>query len=319
MIVDNILQAVGNTPVVRLNRVGDTLPAGTTLYGKCEFLNPGGSTKDRIAVRMVERLEREGVLKPGATIVEPTSGNTGIGLAMTAAVKGYQMVVTIAQKISEEKEIILEALGAEVHRSDDDSAPHTDPRSQYGKAAWLVEQRPGAVMPNQYKNPENAATHYASTAAEIWDDFGERLDAMVVGVGTGGSIMGMARYLRERNPRILIVGVEPVGSLLGGGSQTSPYHVEGIGYDWIPDIFDAKVADRFLSVHDRDSFRMARRLIREEGLLVGGSSGTVVHAMVEVARTLPPGSTVCGILADGIRNYLRKFPDDAWLARRDLL
>ena len=317
MIYDNILQVVGNTPVVRLNRIGAGLSC--ELYGKCEFLNPGGSLKDRIAVRMVERLEREGVLAPGATIVEPTSGNTGIGLAMTAAVKGYPMVVTLAQKISEEKEIILEALGAEVHRAEDDSAPHTDPRSQYGKAAWLVEQRPGAVMPNQYKNPENAASHYATTGAEIWADFGESLTAMVIGVGTGGSIMGISRYLRERNPKILIVAVEPVGSLLGGGTETRLYHVEGIGYDWIPDIFDAKVADRFLAVHDRDTFRMARRLIREEGLLVGGSSGTVVQAMVEVAKTLPPGSKICGILADGIRNYLRKFPDDAWLARRDLL
>jgi cystathionine beta-synthase/cysteine synthase A len=317
VIYDNILQTVGNTPVVRLHRIGAGLSC--ELYGKCEFLNPGGSLKDRIAVRMVERLEREGVLAPGATIVEPTSGNTGIGLAMTAAVKGYKMVVTIAQKISEEKEIILEALGAEVYRADDDSAPHTDPRSQYGKAAWILEQRPGAVMPNQYKNPENAASHYATTAAEIWADFGESLTAMVIGVGTGGSIMGISRYLRERNPNILIVGVEPVGSMLGGGGQTSPYYVEGIGYDWIPDIFDAKIADRFLSVHDRDTFRMARRLIREEGLLVGGSSGTVVQAMVEVGKTLPPGAKVCGLLGDGIRNYLRKFPDDAWLARRDLL
>ncbi len=316
MIYDDILQTVGGTPVLRLGRVGAELPA--ELFAKCEFLNPGGSLKDRIAVRMIEKLEEAGELAPGGTIVEPTSGNTGIGLAMAAAVKGYRLVVTMAEKISLEKEWILRALGAEVVRTPTE-APHTSPESQFGRAQALAAEIPGAVMPNQYFNQENSDAHYHGTGAEIWEEFGESLDAVVIGVGTGGTLMGVSRYLKERKPGILVVGVEPHGSMLGGNSELHPYTVEGIGYDWVPPIFDPKAVDRYLSVTDRETYRMARRLIREEGLLVGGSSGAIAQAMIEVARDLPPGARILGIFADGIRNYLSKFVSDDWMQEHDLL
>jgi cysteine synthase A len=310
MIYDNILQLVGRTPVVRLNRIGADLPV--ELYGKCDFLNPGGSLKDRVAVRMVEKLEEAGGLKPGDTIVEPTSGNTGIGLAMTAAVKGYRLIVTMCDKISMEKEWILRSLGAEVLRTVE-GEPHTSPRSQYGRARALCEEHPDYVMPNQYSNPENCAAHYHGTGAEIYEEFGDSLAAVVVGVGTGGTIMGVSRWFKERSPDTLIVGVEPEGSMLGTCTEAKPFLTEGIGYDWVPEIFDFGAVDRFLAVHDREIFRMARRLIREEGLLVGGSSGAVACAMLAVAAELPAGSKVLGILPDGTRNYLGKFPSDDWM------
>jgi cysteine synthase len=316
MIYDNILQVVGKTPVVRFNRIGADLDA--QFFGKCDFLNPGGSLKDRVAVRMIQHLEDEGRLTPGATIVEPTSGNTGIGMAMVSAVKGYNMVVTMSDKISREKEWIIRSLGGEVHRTPD-QAPHTSPESQLGKAQALTNEIPGAVMPDQYTNPDNPDAHYHGTGAEIWDDFGSDLDAVVIGVGTGGTIMGIARYLKERNPEIIVVGVEPYGSLLGQCCKPQPYTVEGIGYDWIPDIFDAEMVDRFKAIHDPDSYKMARRLIREEGLLVGGSSGSVAVAMLETAKEMPPGSRILGIMADGIRNYLGKFVSDDWMNEHGFL
>jgi cysteine synthase len=309
MIYDNILQVIGKTPVVRLNRVGAGLPVD--FYGKCDFLNPGGSLKDRVALRMVENLEKAGLLTPGGNIVEPTSGNTGIGLAMVAAVKGYGLTCTMSQKISLEKEILLNAMGASAVRTPD-GEPHTSSKSQFGKALEIAKET-GARLPNQYENEDNPDSHYYGTGAEIWEDFGESLDAVVIGVGTGGTLMGIARYLKEKNPNILIVGVEPEDSMLGGKQEARPFKTEGIGYDFIPDIFDFDIIDRLVTTRDRETFHMARRLIREEGLLVGGSSGAVALGMLEIGRELPAGSKILGVLPDGIRNYMTKFVSDEWM------
>jgi cysteine synthase len=315
MIYDNILKVIGNTPVVRLNRIGASLPV--EFYGKCDFLNPGGSLKDRVSLRMVEKLEESGALKPGGSIVEPTSGNTGIGLAMVAAVKGYQLTCTMSEKISLEKEILLNALGGKALRTPN-GEPHTSPRSQFGRALEISREE-GAVMPNQYENEDNPDSHYFGTGAEIWDDFGDSLDAVVIGVGTGGTLMGIARYLKEKNPNILVVGVEPTESMLGGKQVAGPFLTEGIGYDFIPDIFDFSIIDRLVTTNDQDTFLMARRLIREEGLLVGGSSGSVALAMLEVGRDLPAGSKILGVLPDGIRNYMTKFVSDEWMREHGFL
>jgi cysteine synthase A len=316
MIYENILQVVGNTPVVKLRRIGAGCPA--ELFGKCEFLNPGGSVKDRIATRMVEGLERSSRIRPDSTLIEPTSGNTGTGLAMTAAVKGYRLVITMPEKMSWEKQVVMEALGAEIIRTPTE-APHDSPESLLGVAKRLNEEIEGSVIPNQYENPDNPEAHYDGTAVEIWDDFGDSLDMVVVGVGTGGTITGVARYLKERKPDLLVVGADPEGSVLGGRSEVSSYEVEGIGYDFWPDVLDRDLVDHWVYVSDRDSFQMARRLIREEGLLVGGSSGTVIWAALEAVKKYPQAKRVLAILPDSIRNYLTKFVSDEWMREKGFL
>jgi len=316
MIYENILQVVGNTPVVKLHRIGAGCPA--ELFGKCEFLNPGGSVKDRIATRMVEGLERSGRVRPDSTLIEPTSGNTGTGLAMTAAVKGYRLVITMPEKMSREKQVVMEALGAEIIRTPTE-APYDSPESLIGVANRLNEEIEGSVIPNQYENPDNPEAHYDGTAVEIWEDFGDSVDMVVVGVGTGGTITGVARYLKERKPDLLVVGADPEGSVLGGRSEVSSYEVEGIGYDFYPDVLDRNLVDHWVYVSDRDSFRMARRLIREEGLLVGGSSGTVVWAALEAVKKYPQAKRVLAILPDSIRNYLTKFVSDEWMREKGFL
>jgi cysteine synthase A len=316
MIYENILQVVGNTPVVKLRRIGAGCPA--ELFGKCEFLNPGGSVKDRIATRMVEGLERSSRIRPDSTLIEPTSGNTGTGLAMTAAVKGYRLVITMPEKMSREKQVVMEALGAEIIRTPTE-APHDSPESLLGVAKRLNEEIEGSVIPNQYENPDNPEAHYDGTAVEIWDDFGDSLDMVVVGVGTGGTITGVARYLKERKPDLLVVGADPEGSVLGGRSEVSSYEVEGIGYDFWPDVLDRDLVDHWVYVSDRDSFQMARRLIREEGLLVGGSSGTVIWAALEAVKKYPQAKRVLAILPDSIRNYLTKFVSDEWMREKGFL
>ncbi len=311
MIYENILQVVGRTPVVRLNRIGAGLPV--ELFGKCEFLNPGGSVKDRIAVRMVEGLEESGAINADTTLIEPTSGNTGAGLSMAAAVKGYKLIITMPEKMSREKQVVMEALGAEIIRTPTEAA-HDDPESLLGVAKRLNEEIENSVIPDQYGNDDNPDAHYEGTGAEIWEDFGDTLDMVVIGAGTGGTITGVARYLKEKNPGIVVVGVDPEGSILGGRKDVFTYQVEGIGYDFIPDVLDLELVDHWVYVSDRDSFRTARRLIREEGLLVGGSSGTAVWAMLQALDKYPETKRALVILPDSIRNYLSKFVNDEWMA-----
>ena len=316
MIYDNILQVVGNTPVVKLHRLGAECPA--ELYAKCEFLNPGGSVKDRIAVRMVDGLEESGRVRPGTTLIEPTSGNTGAGLAMTAAVKGYPLIITMPEKMSQEKQVVMEALGAKIIRTPTEAA-HDDPESLIGVAKRLNEEIDDSVIPDQYENPDNPDAHYYGTGAEIWEDFGTSLDMVVITAGTGGTITGVARYLKEKNPEILVVGVDPEGSILGGREAVFTYQVEGIGYDFIPGVLDRDLVDRWIYVSDQDSFRMARRLIQEEGLLVGGSSGSAIWATLEAVKLYPETKKVLTLLPDSIRNYLTKFVSDDWMQQQGFL
>jgi cysteine synthase len=316
MIYDNILQVVGRTPVVRLNRIGADLDC--ELFAKCEYLNPGGSVKDRIAVRMVENLAARGEIGPHTTLIEPTSGNTGIGLAMAAAAHGYRLIVTMPEKMSQEKQVVLEALGAEIVRTPTEAA-HDDPESLFGVALRLRDEIPDAVIPDQYTNPDNPLAHYYGTGPEIWDDFGEDLDLVVIGAGTGGTIAGAAKFLKEKNPRIKVIGVDPEGSVLGGRTEVFPYKVEGLGYDFVPAVLDYGDIDDWIYTNDRDGLRMARRLIREEGLLVGGSSGSCVWAMLQAVQSDPSIRRALTLLPDSIRNYMTKFVNDAWMREHGFL
>lgn len=316
MICENILGAVGNTPIVRLNRIGADLDC--ELFGKCEFLNAGGSVKDRIGVRMVEEAEKSGRIKPGDTLIEPTSGNTGIGMALTAAVRGYRMIITMPEKMSKEKQVVLEALGAEIVRTPTEAAWDA-PESHIGIAKKLNEEIPNSHILDQYSNPDNPDAHYHDTAGEILEEMGDGLSMVVVGVGTGGTVTGVAKRLKEELPDVTIVGVDPYGSILGGGTEVYPYTVEGIGYDFFPEVLDNSLVDEYVKVNDKDSFLMARRLVREEGLLVGGSSGSAVWAALQVARRLNEGERCLVILPDSIRNYLTKFVDNDWMKEQGFL
>lgn len=309
-ILDSVADAVGNTPLVRLSRIGRDLPC--ELVGKLEFMNPGGSVKDRIGVRMLLEAEKSGRIRPGDTLIEPTSGNTGIGLALAAAVKGYRMIITMPEKMSREKQVVLEALGAEIIRTPTEAA-FDAPESHIGVAKRLQEVIPRSHILDQYGNPDNPAAHEEGTGREIVEQCEGKIDACVMTAGTGGTISGVARAIKKAVPKCQIVGVDPEGSLLAGPSEIKGYKVEGIGYDFIPDVLDRKLVDRWIKSNDRDSFRVARQLIRQEGLLCGGSSGAAVWAAMQVAKELPAGSRVVTILPDSIRNYLTKFVDDAWM------
>ena len=312
-VLDSFLDAVGETPLVRLNKIARGLRP--TVLAKLEMLNPGGSVKDRIGLRMIEAAERAGLLKPGGTIVEPTSGNTGHGLAIAAAIRGYKCIFVMPDKMSQEKISLLRAYGAEVVITPTAVAPES-PESYYRVADRLTEEIPGAFQPNQYFNQENPAAHETTTGPEIWRQTDGRITAFVAGVGTGGTITGVASFLKKQNPDILVVGADPEGSIFSG--DVHPYLTEGIGEDFWPQTFDPSLVDRYVRVSDRDAFRMARRITREEGILVGGSSGTAVVAAVDVARELGPDDVVVVILPDTGRNYLSKLYSDTWLLQYGL-
>jgi len=316
MILDNISQAIGNTPTVKLNSVGCELACD--LYVKCEFFNAGGSVKDRIGLRMVEKAEKSGRIKPGDTLIEPTSGNTGIGMALTAAVKGYRCIIVMPEKMSKEKQVILEALGAEIVRTPTE-AYWDSPESHIGVAKKLNQEISDSHILDQYSNPDNPDAHYEGTAEEILAEFGTDLDMCVMGVGTGGTITGVAKKLKEKIPSIKIIGADPFGSILGGGDDVFPYQVEGIGYDFFPDVLDNDLVDDYVKVNDQDSFVMARRLIKEEGLLCGGSSGTAMVAALEKAKDLEAAQKCLVILPDGVRNYLSKFLSDEWMKKEGFM
>ncbi len=306
----SITQAVGHTPMVRLSRIGRDVPC--EILGKCEFLNPGGSVKDRIGVRMLEDAEKSGRVKPGDTLIEPTSGNTGIGLALAAATRGYRVIITMPEKMSREKQVVLESLGAEIIRTPTEAA-WDSADSHIGVAKRLNELIPSSHILDQYSNPGNPDVHEEETGREIIEQCGGKLDAVVMSAGTGGTITGVARAIKKHSKNIQIIGVDPEGSILAGPGEIKSYKVEGIGYDFIPDVLKRDLIDRWIKSNDRDSFRVARQLIRQEGLLVGGSSGTAVWAAMQVAKEMEAGQRVVVILPDSVRNYLTKFVDDAWM------
>jgi cystathionine beta-synthase len=317
-ISDSILDVIGETPLVRLRRLGRDLRP--QLVAKLESLNPGGSIKDRVAVALIEAAERDGVLRPGGTIVEPTSGNTGTGLAIAASLKGYRVIAVMPDKMSKEKIDLLRAYGAEVVVAPTDVPPES-PESYYRVADRLTEEIPGAFQPNQYRNPANPEAHYRTTGPELWRQSGGRITHLVVGVGTGGTITGVGRYLREQNPAIEIIGADPVGSIYSGGEEgVKPYLVEGVGEDFWPETYDPSIVDRYVTVSDRDSFLWTRRLAEMEGILAGGSCGLALYAAYQVAREVDdPEAMVAVIFPDGGRSYLSKIFNDGWMRQYGFL
>src|SRR5438552_11874113 len=312
MAYPSVLEIVGGSPIVRLPKLSP--PGGGEILAKLEYLNPGGSVKDRIGLPMIEQAEREGKLRPGGTIVEPTSGNTGVGLAIAAAIRGYRCIFVMPDKMSQEKIALLRAYGAEVVITPT-AVPHDSPESYYSVSDRLAEEIPGGFKPDQYSNMTNPNAHYEHTGPEIWEQTSGEIDAIVVSVGTGGTISGVGRFFKERKPEVLIVGADPEGSVYTANDERDvhPYLVEGIGKDTWPKTMDPGVVDEWIRVSDRDSFLIARRLAHEEGILAGGSGGTSVWAAMQIAKRLGPGARVLTMIPDSGRNYLSKLYDDNWM------
>ncbi|HEV3274882.1 MAG TPA: cystathionine beta-synthase [Candidatus Dormibacteraeota bacterium] len=312
--VESILDLVGNTPLVRLHKVTEGLRP--LILAKLEQLNPGGSVKDRIGLSMLEDAEGRGLLRPGGTIVEPTSGNTGHGLAMAAAIKGYKMIFVMPDKMSAEKISLLRAYGAEVVICPT-NVERESQQSYYSVADRLTREVPGAFQPNQYFNPRNPEAHYRTTGPEIWRQTDGRITTFVAGVGTGGTITGVGKYLKEQNPAVRVIGADPEGSIYSG--EIAPYKVEGVGEDFWPGTFDREIVDEFIQVTDRECFVAARKLARQEGILVGGSAGLALHAAIQVAVDSKPDDVIVVLLPDTGRNYLSKFFSDEWMRQNGYL
>lgn len=324
-VYDNILETIGKTPLIRLNRVGRSSPC--SIYAKLEFLNPGGSVKDRIGITMINEAEKEGRLKPGGTVVESTSGNTGVGLAIACAIKGYKAIFVMPDKMSQEKIQLLRAFGAKVVITPTAVAPE-DPRSYYSVADRIVAETPNAVLANQYHNPENPRSHYLTTGPEIWEQTQGKVTDVVAGMGTGGTITGIGRYLKEHNPGVRMIGVDPTGSILMETWQqgkvpddvkATTYKVEGIGEDFLPTSLDLSVIDDVIRVTDKESFLWTRRLVKEEGIFCGGSSGSAVAAAVRYTQNLSTDRLVVVILPDSGSRYLSKVFDDKWMRENGFL
>ena len=315
MIAKTILETVGNTPLVKLQKLGSDLPAN--LYAKCEFLNPGGSVKDRIGWNMVKKAEENKTITPGDTLIEPTSGNTGIGIALAGAVRGYRVIIVMPEKMSREKEVTLTALGAEIIRTPTE-VPFDSPESHISAAKKLQKEIPNSHILDQYSNPANYMAHYEGTAREILEDLNNQVDMVVMGAGTGGTLTGIARRMKETCPQCEIIGVDPVGSILAGEGPVQTYEVEGIGYDFIPEVLHRDLVTEWVKTNDRDSFQTALFAIKQEGLLCGGSSGSALWAALKTAARLKKGQNCVVILPDGIRNYMSKFLDKKWREEKEL-
>ena len=313
MLFENILETIGRTPLVKLQKVGKDLSAN--LYGKCEFFNPGGSVKDRIGFNMVKEAQEKKIIRPGDTLIEPTSGNTGIGIALAGAVLDYKVIIVLPEKMSKEKEVTLKALGAQIVRTPTDAASE-DPESHINVAKKLAEELPRAHILDQYSNPANYMAHYEGTAEEILEDLDSQVDMVVVGAGTGGTLTGLARRIKESCPDCEIIGVDPVGSILAGEEPVDFYEVEGIGYDFIPEVLDRSLVSKWVKTRDKESFILARELILKEGILGGGSCGSALYAGLQEAKRLKKGQNCVIILPDGIRNYMSKFLSDSWMKEK---